>query len=43
MIHFDEVSKHYPGGTVALDKVSFSVAPGEFIFVVRLKVRSLEP
>ncbi len=34
MIHFDEVSKHYPDGTVALDKVSFSVDPGEFIFVV---------
>ena len=34
MIHFDEVSKHYPGSTVALDKVSFFVNPGEFIFVV---------
>ncbi len=34
MIHFREVSKHYPDGTIALDKVSFSVAPGEFIFVV---------
>jgi cell division transport system ATP-binding protein len=34
MIHFEEVSKHYPDGTVALDKVSFSIAPGEFIFVV---------
>jgi len=34
MIHFKEVSRKYPDGTVALDKVSFSVAPGEFIFVV---------
>lgn len=34
MIHFREVSKHYPDGTIALDKVSFSVAPGEFVFVV---------
>lgn len=34
MIHFQEVSKRYPDGTVALDKVSFEVSPGEFIFVV---------
>jgi cell division transport system ATP-binding protein len=34
MIQFKEVSKHYPDGTVALDKVSFSVDPGEFLFVV---------
>lgn len=34
MIHFDEVSKHYPGSTVALDKISFSVDPGGFVFVV---------
>jgi len=34
MIHFEEVSKHYPDGTVALDKISFGVPPGEFIFVV---------
>jgi len=34
MILFKEVSKHYPEGTVALDKVTFSVSPGEFVFVV---------
>lgn len=34
MIQFHEISKHYPDGTVALDKVSFSIAPGEFLFVV---------
>jgi len=34
MIHFEEVSKHYPDGTVALDKVTFSISPGEFVFVV---------
>lgn len=34
MIEFKEVSKHYPNGTVALDKVSFSVSPGEFVFIV---------
>lgn len=34
MIHFQEVSKQYPDGTVALDQVSFEVSPGEFIFVV---------
>jgi cell division transport system ATP-binding protein len=34
MIVFKEVSKGYPGGTAALDKVSFSVSPGEFVFIV---------
>jgi cell division transport system ATP-binding protein len=34
MINFEEVSKHYPGGTVALDKVTFAVSPGEFLFIV---------
>src|SRR3989337_2009091 len=34
MINFQEVSKHYPDGTVALEKVSFEVSPGEFLFVV---------
>ncbi|GMR19226.1 MAG: cell division ATP-binding protein FtsE [Patescibacteria group bacterium] len=34
MIHFREVSKRYPDGTVALDKVTFSISPGEFIFIV---------
>jgi len=34
MIIFNEVSKYYPEGTAALDKVTFSVSPGEFVFVV---------
>lgn len=34
MIHFKEVSKHYPNCADALKKVSFSVSPGEFVFVV---------
>jgi len=34
MIEFKEVSKHYPNSTVALDKITFSVSPGEFVFIV---------
>lgn len=34
MIYFDRVSKVYPGDSVALDDVSFSVEPGEFISLV---------
>lgn len=34
MISFQEVSKRYPDGTVALDKVTFEVSPGEFLFIV---------
>jgi len=34
MIQFQEVSKLYPDGTVALDRVSFEVSPGEFLFIV---------
>lgn len=34
MIEFKEVSKHYPNCTGALKKVTFSVSPGEFVFVV---------
>lgn len=34
MISFQEVSKRYPDGTVALDKVTFGVSPGEFVFIV---------
>jgi cell division transport system ATP-binding protein len=34
MINFQEVSKQYPDGTVALDKVTFGVSPGEFLFIV---------
>lgn len=33
MIKFDEVSKTYPGGQLALSKVSFNVAPGEMVFL----------
>ncbi len=34
MILFDRVSKIYPDGSVALDDVSFSVEPGEFVSIV---------
>jgi cell division transport system ATP-binding protein len=34
IVEFADVSKHYPGGTTALDRVSFSVLPGEFLFLV---------
>lgn len=34
MIYFDQVSKVYPGDSVALDNVSFAVEPGEFLSVV---------
>lgn len=34
MIEFREVSKNYPDGTTALEKVSFSLSPGDFLFVV---------
>ncbi len=34
MIYYDRVSKKYPGDSVALDEVSFSVEPGEFISIV---------
>ena len=33
MIKFDEVSKTYAGGQLALSKVNFSVAPGEMVFL----------
>ena len=33
VLRFDNVSKQYPGGHVALSEVSFSVAPGEMLFV----------
>jgi cell division transport system ATP-binding protein len=32
-IHFSEVSKRYPGGYEALSGISFSVEPGEMVFV----------
>src|SRR5690242_20810960 len=34
IIEFAHVTKRYDGGTVALDDVSFSVVPGEFLFLV---------
>lgn len=34
MIHFDNVSKKYPDQSVALEEVSFSVAPNEFVSIV---------
>ena len=34
MIYFDKVSKIYNGGSIALDNVTFSVNPGEFVSVV---------
>lgn len=34
MIYFDRVSKIYNGGSVALEDVSFSIEPGEFISIV---------
>jgi cell division transport system ATP-binding protein len=33
ILRFDNVSKQYPGGHVALSEVSFAVAPGEMLFV----------
>ncbi|MGE4365801.1 cell division ATP-binding protein FtsE [Thermomonas sp.] len=33
VLRFDNVSKHYPGGHAALAEVSFSVEPGEMLFV----------
>ncbi|HEY4486413.1 MAG TPA: cell division ATP-binding protein FtsE [Candidatus Paceibacterota bacterium] len=34
MIHFDKVSKIYPGNVIALDDINFSVVPGEFLSIV---------
>jgi len=34
MIYFDKVSKKYSGKTTALDQVSFTIAPGEFVSIV---------
>ena len=34
MIHFDKVTKKYPDNSTALDDVSFSVAPKEFVSIV---------
>jgi cell division transport system ATP-binding protein len=34
MIYFDKVSKIYPDESIALDNVSFTVEPNEFITIV---------
>lgn len=34
MIYFDKVSKHYPDSPPALDDISFTVEPGEFLSIV---------
>jgi cell division transport system ATP-binding protein len=34
MIHFDKVTKKYPDSSTALDSVSFSVEPKEFVSIV---------
>ncbi len=34
MIYFDNVSKHYSDSAVALNEVTLSIAPGEFVSVV---------
>ena len=34
MIHFDKVSKVYADNSVALDEVSFSIEPKEFVSIV---------
>ncbi|GHU84752.1 cell division ATP-binding protein FtsE [Clostridia bacterium] len=34
MILFSNVSKAYPNGTKAVDQISFSINPGEFVFIV---------
>ena len=33
MLQFDQVSKSYPGGFVALDRISFRLEKGEKYFV----------
>ena len=33
MIRFNNVSKTYPGGFLALKQVSFTIAPGEMAFL----------
>jgi len=34
MIEFVKVTKQFGDGTIALDKVSFTIEPGEFVFIV---------
>ena len=33
VLRFDNVSKQYPGGRVALEDVSFAMSPGEMLFI----------
>ena len=33
MISFSQVDKRYPGGHEALKNLSFSIAPGEMVFI----------
>ena len=34
LLSFDNVGKSFPNGTLALDRVSFTIAPGEFVSLV---------
>ena len=34
MIEFRNVTKEYPGGTLALDEVDFTIDKGEFVFIL---------
>jgi cell division transport system ATP-binding protein len=54
VIEFANLSKRYPGGDVGLEEVSFSIMPGEFVFLVgasgsgkstamRLLIKEIEP
>src|SRR4051794_12607037 len=54
VIEFANVSKRYPSGDIGLDRVSFAIMPGEFVFLVgasgsgksttmRLLIRETEP
>ncbi|CAM5216362.1 cell division ATP-binding protein FtsE [Alishewanella longhuensis] len=33
MLQFDQVSKTYPGGFVALERINFRIAKGEMVFL----------
>ncbi len=36
MIEFKQVSKVYPGGTIGLNKIDLTIAPGQFVVIVGL-------